>query len=90
MTKIGAIFRWGSNSSPELLWFCLYPSGAKNLVIAFEVKNVLSLEESFSAGEPKKVWVGFVTGPKPLSFFCSTATIAPFDRASSRKFNDWN
>ena len=35
-------------------------------MIAFEVKNVLSLEESFSAGEPKKVWVGFATGPRDV------------------------
>ena len=35
-------------------------------MIAFEVKNVLSLEEKFSAGEPKKVWVGFATGPRDV------------------------
>lgn len=35
-------------------------------MIAFEVKNVLSLEESFLAGEPKKVWVGFATGPRDV------------------------
>ena len=35
-------------------------------MIAFEVKNVLSLEESFSVGEPKKVWVGFATGPRDV------------------------